>query len=168
MELKECTQWLKILQKKCWPGDPYYNALAAVIQHIEEQPTLYQHGLDDAWEAAFKVVSTDAGDREKLFGYASWSDVKDLGPERVIEIIKGYNNSPANVTVGDEIIVDKHLGLVTKVAENPINSNSVIAKGILDNGEFFEMRAIKNSDKTGRHFDQIESLLNTLKNNEED
>ena len=89
--------------------------------------------------------------------------MKDLGPERVIEIIKGYNNSPANVTVGEEIIVDKHMGLVTKVAENPLNSNSVIASGILDNGEFFEVRSVKNSDKTGRHFDQIASTLDSLK-----
>lgn len=167
MELRECTQWLKILKKKCWPGEPYYNALESVIQYIEEQPTFYQHGLDDAWKAAFKVVSTDADDREKLFGYSSWLDVKDLGPERVIEIIKGYNNSHANITVGDEIIVDKRIGLVTKVAENPLNSNSVIASGILDNGELFEMRAIKNSDKTGRHFDQIASILDDLKNSEE-
>ena len=149
-------------------GSSYYNALASVIQHIEEQPTLYQYGLDDAWEAAFKVVSTDADDREKLFGHSSWSDVKDLGPERVIEIIKNYNNSPASVIVGDEIIVDKHKGVVTKVAENPLNPSSVIARGILDNGEFFEMRAVKNSDKTGRHFDQIGNILDNLKNSEED
>ena len=97
---------------------------------------------------------------------AEWfEDCEEIGDvvcgftvQRIVEIIKAYEEKKeAEIKVGDEVITwanDK--AVATRVEDNCVR---VMFK---DGSGFRESHTINELKKTGRHFDEVEQLLNKL------
>lgn len=127
----------------------------------------YQKGLDDAWEAAEKIVCDETlgmstlmhifnrGTLERIF--------KDIPPAEAIAKLKAYEEQKADeeVEVGDEV-TDIQSGanfLVTHLWESNHGDKGV--SGFNNDCSAFSATLDKVS-KTGRHFD-IEEILEEMK-----
>ena len=128
----------------------------------------YQRGLDDAWEAARKIVCDDElgwntllhifnrGNFDGIFG--------DFSPSEAIAKLKAYEeNQKADdeIKVGDEVI-DTQSGTRFCVTHFWVNNHG--EKGV--SGFNHECSALQDTNdnvkKTGRHFD-IDKILEEMK-----
>ena len=118
-----------------------------------ERNSEYQHGLDDAWEAARKLFSTMAeSDIEKAFpiewNSGGFNALMNLQPQEAIERLKSYEDD--KIKRGDIVNVkrickDDLLGVVTKVCED----NCYIMWGDGSGGAWSKDSVVK----TGKHID---------------
>jgi hypothetical protein len=125
----------------------------------------YQKGLSDAWEAARKIASDNAGQNYSIFGQHFTVEILNThSASEVIEEIRAYEQAQKEkeeqIQVGDE--VDAPFGKAIVV-----NIDSVAKKiwVMYANGrsgfDFF-----KNAPtKTGRHFPEIAEVMRKMKEN---
>lgn len=131
----------------------------------------YQRGLNDAWEAARKIINLpiDGGlavrDLTNIFGI-DYDDpekvLKDFRGESAVKRIATYEakkKAEEEIEVGDEVEAD-------------YTRNGIIAKKSKDDGwyvvigkDFAKYTILKSHiiKKTGRHFPQVTELLDAMK-----
>ena len=138
----------------------------------------YQQGLDDAWECAKRIslVKTDedcpyfsVAELKKIFGYSSLQSVFDnYSASEALAKIKAYEGqqkADAEIKVGDEVFF--------VFADGETIEPFIVFSIKDDNGKKY-YEGIQVSDgrwvggglkyyKTGRHFQQVEELLNAMK-----
>lgn len=130
----------------------------------------YQRGLDDAWEAAKKIINLprDGGltvyDLINIFG-VDYDDpekvLKDFKGESAVKRIATYEakkKAEEEIKVGDEVETDYTGNGI--IVEKPKNGWCVII------GKGFARHTIHKSHiikKTGRHFPQVSELLGAMK-----
>ena len=121
----------------------------------------YQKGLEDAWEAARKIVTMP--DRDFIN-----SDILDLDPgesiftkyaaSKAIAKLKAYEEQKAvdEIKVGDEVIdKDGDKTIVT-------NIHGELFDGLFYDGSTMSDMFLEDVEKTGRHFD-IDKILEEMK-----
>lgn len=113
----------------------------------------YHKGLEEAWECAKKIYNMSAEKIIAIFG--SCSNWVDFTAEEAIKKIKEYENN--EIRVGDEVYLldENRKSVVTCVADN-------YAVMITQKGKW-SVENVKKIHKTGKHFDEIEKVLNLLK-----
>lgn len=122
----------------------------------------YQQGLDDAWEAARKIVTWP--DRSLVN-----SDTFDLDPgeniftkysaSRAIEKLKAYEEKQDDkIDVGDEVTPKRNVGWKGVVVG--IDDDNAM---VMTSDGYSAMYQIEILCKTGRHFD-IASILEDMRN----
>lgn len=124
----------------------------------------YQRGLEDAWEAARKIVlSPDEGGTSlpilfAIFGSGSMQHVfRNFSASEVIEKLKAYEKKQDDkIEVGDEV-ADKD-GDKTIVT----NIHGDLFDGLCSDGSTMTDLFLDDNRKTGRHFD-IEKILEAMK-----
>lgn len=124
----------------------------------------YEDGLKDAWKVAKKIGGTDnaytCGELSDIFGSCSVSYVFDnFTVFEAIDAMENYDE----IKVGDEV-VDKNnwgiKGVVTKTNERYI---SIVEK----EGKVNRLKK-DEFNKTGRHFPQIEEMLEQMQEGEDE
>lgn len=123
----------------------------------------YEDGLNDAWKVAKKIGGIDnsytCGELSDIFGSCSVAYIFDYFT--VSEAIDAIENH-ARIKVGDEV-VNKY-GWKRVVTNTHINGEVTLMDS---NGDFYVYCKAEVSDldlkKTGRHFPQIEKVLQQLK-----
>lgn len=116
----------------------------------------YEQGLSDAWEAERKVVALSTVDRRKVFGSEyMYSILEKHTASEAIEKLKAYEQEQNEIQVGDEVITDSGKAVVMGVG--PVHFEYVYADGSSGYDE------VKNVKKTGRHFPEIVSVLQKMK-----
>lgn len=120
----------------------------------------YDDGLDDAWECAKKLMLSmaDGGlnrdELQDIFGNTDYYNLlKTLTASEAMAKIKEYNEG---IKVGDEVIDNNtnYFGVVTRVKDLMVYvTYRDGSSGIHYMSEF---------TKTGRHFPQIEEVLNQM------
>lgn len=122
----------------------------------------YEDGLNEAWGAARKIGSADGykcGELEEIFGSGSVGYILDyLTASEAIDAIEKYESE--RIKVGDEV---KYRSVVGVVLEHDDNSTSVMKT----NGNVSTIYNKRDLKKTGRHFPQIEELLQKMQEGNE-
>ena len=136
-----------------------------INEHYRDlQDTVYQRGLDDAWEAAKKIVCDEKLDWNTLlhlFNRGNFTGIfGDFSAAEAIEKLKAYEEKQKaddKIEVGDEIIPSYSdiAGVVTL-----IDSDTIYV--LWRDGSSTSMIKLKDVRKTGRHFD-IQSILEEMR-----
>lgn len=122
----------------------------------------YEDGLNDAWECAKKVLC-DSGcnlvELEDIFGNHTIDGIfNTYTASEAIDAIEKYESE--RIKVGDEV---KYRSVVGVVLEHDDNSTSVMKT----NGNVSTIYNKRDLKKTGRHFPQIEELLQKMQEGNE-
>ena len=128
----------------------------------------YQKGLEDAWEAARRiVVDTDhgglaLGTLSEIFGTQSCSYImRENTAQEAIDKIKAYEDKRSDrIEVGDEVNWDGVCFIVTKIFQ-PRNMKEQ-CDGIDDDGSVYHDILMEDLKKTGKHYD-IASILEAMR-----
>jgi hypothetical protein len=126
-----------------------------------EMPKTYEEGLQDAWELARKIFTTECFALQKLFGHSDEGQIiMTNDPQEALAKLKAYEETQ-EIKVGDVVYADDEpdtYGVVTWVKDNFIyvmwNDGSC---GSERKNEFC---------KTSKHID-IESLLGQIRGTNE-
>ena len=132
----------------------------------------YDHGYEDgkkeAWEAAKKIAHSKGlslQEMRQIFGTASFSSVfiENTASEAIAKI-KEYEEQQkqdAEIKVGDEVVIDDSIGLVTRAFPGAVTCYVMRKDG--SSGE--EDR--NDCKTTGRHFNQIAEVLTEMRGDKE-
>ena len=119
----------------------------------------YQEGMEAVWKALTFWYNHDDDKRMKEF--LNFKNMKDIvlnyPPVELIDRIDAYKEEQKKIKVGDEV-KHKDTGrtfVVTKAGD--------WLDGFNERGEQFAEKAAECWEKTGRHFDEVEQLLNAIK-----
>ena len=140
---------------------PYDEAFAGY------QESAYQKGLEDAWEAARRIVACpeqgglDMSEIKEVFGF-NVPDVGDLfatiTAEEAIAKLKAYDKQNS-INVGDEVENTETLqkGVVYEVVPDQVTGFYLAGRQVHFCWLKSEVR------KTGRHFDEVDRLLERMR-----
>lgn len=128
----------------------------------------YEKGLNDAWEAAYKIIAPirnggfDGDTLKKIFDEGNqYEIIKNYTAKIAVEKIKNYEDIihiEDMIHIGDEVTAYGLKFIVTEIDDNSIG-------GIDVNGNIFTY--IPNEcTKTGKHNDKLVALLKELQNDE--
>lgn len=120
----------------------------------------YEDGLNDAWKAARKILCESGYNFEKLediFGFHTLDGILNIfTASEAIAKIEEYEN---RIEVGDEVECNKEKGVVLEFDEDSTTIMKPSGKAVIVcNKEIIT--------KTGRHFSQIEEVLERMKEDE--
>ena len=140
-----------------------YDTAYADAEEIYEsgKRAMYQKGLIDAWEAAGKIgYSLKSSIVAEIFGTPYSSQIfSGYTASECIEKIRAYEQGKKEeqVHVGDEVISPNGKGVVTEITDRYVRIMYVKGSG----------QVVKPEDltKTGRHFVEIDTVLEKMKEN---
>ena len=124
----------------------------------------YRKGLDDAWEYALKVgmygceyYKNNVFPKHKT--YDVWDIIRHYSASEAIAKIKEYEKGLSDISVGDEVycIGPNHRSLVTAILEDCKKAVLISASGK------WATEYLKNLNKTGKHYSELEKMLDELK-----
>ena len=125
----------------------------AICEEKHDAEEAYQQGLNDAWDAARKIASDNAGQNYSIFGQHFTAEILNThSASEAIEKIRQYERGKEEqIQVGDEVISPNGKGVVTEIKD--IYVRIMYAKG--------SGQVVKPEDltKTGRHFPEIAEVL---------
>lgn len=132
-----------------------------------DETEAYNKGLQDAWEAAGKLIkpSFDGGipldDIDRIFCSSSFTKIfDDIKASQAIERIKAYETKKAEeqeIRVGDEVRHKEHRDL--KIIVTAIAARTSTIHGMNNEGFPIISNNIEKWEKTGKHYDEIERLF---------
>ena len=139
----------------------------------------YQEGLNDAWGCVKKIVypTEDGGlsthDLKEIFGDAvrgrSSYIVRNFSPSEAIRKIEDYEERQKQkadeIRVGDEVYVisENNKSVVTHIFNN---SHGPVAMLLSGDAKWIDVE-LQYLNKTGKHYDAIDDVLNELRGDEE-
>lgn len=129
----------------------------------------YQRGLDDAWEAARKIVRMPEGDLLNIFTecYSAVCTALQVllkyDASEAIEKLKAYEEQKADdeIKVGDEVVWTEDEDVVIIVTLIYTSNGIEWCDGICRDGKVYQI-ITEHARKTGRHFD-IDKILEGMK-----
>ena len=121
----------------------------------------YEKGLNDAWDAARKIVDMYSEVRRKIFGENLIQRIQSIySASEAIEKIRQYEQrQEEQIQVGDEVATV--LGEAVVVGVGPVHLAYVYAEGSTGSDK------VKNVKKTGRHFPEISEVLKKMREGEQ-
>ena len=127
------------------------------------QDDAYQRGLNDAWEAARKIVCDESFDWNTLlhiFDSRSFEIIfRNFSASEAVAKLKAYEEKQDDkIEVGDEVKWHSNVVVVTRLYKDGVLD---WCDGISKDGRAFHVLA-ENVRKTGRHFD-IASILEDMR-----
>ena len=129
------------------------------------QDEAYLRGLEEAWEAARKIMCDDGIDMNTLCTIfrrgCSDSIIRDYSASEAIAKLKAYEDGKHSdrIEVGDEVIwSDGSTIIVTMVY---VDGGSEWCDGVNQNGRAYHV-LLENVRKTGKHYD-IQSILEAMR-----
>lgn len=127
----------------------------------------YQRGLDDAWEAARKIVCDDELDWNTLLHLFNRSNFEgifgDFSPSEAIDKLKAYEEKQKaenEINVGDEVDWSGDKFIVTRIFQPYDKAEE--CDGVDMDGCTYHDVLISGLTKTGRHVDITDMLKGAL------
>lgn len=135
-----------------------------------ESEKSYEQGLNDAWECANKIMNMSCGELSEIFPDFKGFPFEECSASEAIAKIKEYKESK-KLHVGDEIKFEfggvglyNAIGVIIRIDDDDYlhilsgnNDPDYATIGINPH------RDTVHVEKTGRHFPQIEEVLNAMK-----
>jgi len=135
-----------------------------INEHFSDmQDTAYQRGLNDAWEAARKIIEMTSPPYWEVFNEYKEDLFGKITATEAIAKLKAYEEKQKaddEIRVGDEVNWLGDCFVVTRIFQ-PRNMKEQ-CDGIDDDGCVYHDVLIKDLEKTGRRFD-IASILEEMK-----
>lgn len=125
----------------------------------------YQKGLEDAWECVRRL--------EAILYDAKWGEFSDLSyhelintflPTEVIAILEAYEDEQKQIRVGDE--VESYLGRKYIIYKLSDDGETACGLDLTDYPVIQNMFTASKAKKTGRHFDEIETMMEKMRGEE--
>lgn len=130
----------------------------------KEIQEVYQRGLSDAWEAARKIASDNAGRNYSIFGQHFTVEILNThSASECIEKIRQYEQE--QIQVGDEVIpreTEYDTMIVTRLWKDDYDSDCIDAIGFDGRISSF---LVSRVSKTGKHY-EIAEVLAKMKESE--
>lgn len=135
-----------------------------------ESEKSYEQGLNDAWECANKIMNMSGGELSEIFPDFKGFPFEECSASEAIAKIKKYEESK-KLHIGDEIKFEfggvglyNAIGVIVRIDDDDYLH---ILSGNND-PDYATIRINPHRDtvhveKTGRHFPQIEEVLNAMK-----
>jgi len=127
----------------------------------------YQRGLNDAWDAARKIVLSredgglfDYEERKAVLGCGNYMALKTFLAPEAIEKIRQYEQKQEKIKVGDEVINDEDIKGVT------VDMDDYLLH-VLDENGVIQAWPREDVVKTGRHFPEIAEVIKTMQEEEQ-
>lgn len=127
----------------------------------------YRKGLEDAWDAARKIVLSreDGGlfgyeERKAVFGCGNYMALKTFLAPEAIKKIRQYEQEQKDFKVGDEVISDEDIKGVT------VDMDDYLLH-VLDENGVIQAWPIEDAVKTGRYFPEIAEVLRKMQEEKE-
>ena len=124
----------------------------------------YQKGLDEAWCVASSISCMDVSKQLEIFNESG--DANIFGcytAQGALDKLKEYEEQhPDEIEVGDEVYLLDELYPRVVTCITTINGENPTAIQLTTSGKWCA-DDVTTLHKTGRHFDQIEEVLNSLK-----
>ena len=125
----------------------------------------YQNGLDDAWEAAKKLVWETSVEELEMMGLLGKNETCESGKvlekhtaAEAIAKLKEYEQRQKSIQVGDEVTMGKaSIGIVTRIFYDCGHHYNVVWSD--GNTGFYGESDLK---RTGRHFPEIQQALERI------
>ena len=129
IELPENTYWIQWIMKGTKDGHPYmdFKDVEDLTPYTEPdteaiEKEAYQRGLDDAWEAAKKIVSIPTAELHTMLDKAVYYDTvfRDCTASECIEKIRAYEEkkkAEQEIKVGDWVQNGGVIGVVTYIEQ---------------------------------------------------
>ena len=122
----------------------------------------YQRGLNDAWEAARKVVALSTVDRRKVFGSEyMYSILENHTASEAIEKIRQYKQEQEEIKVGDEVTAEEE---TSKFVVTWMNDRCIC--GVDEEGKCYSYEPREISGRTGRCFPEIAEVMQKMRETE--
>lgn len=134
----------------------------------EDMESEYNRGLNEAWEAARKIILNDSLSWRKLiqiFGTASLERImKRNTASEAISKIKEYEEQQKQFAVGDEVYSDAFddKGIITHITTDKVSCVCIIC-----NGSTMMKVGTNGLHKTGRTFPKIAEVLAEMRGESE-
>lgn len=122
----------------------------------------YQKGLVESWSLASAISCMDAKKQFEIFNESGDANVFGCHTAQgALDKLKEYEQKQSEIKVGDEVIYDGtgYRGIVTKI----FKSDKMYYRCVRYDGDLSTENSDNPPTKTGRHFDQIEEVLEALK-----
>lgn len=149
------------------------NGLSKIERADEEKEKSYEDGLNDAWEAAKKIIllppaqgGFNYGQLDSIFGHHYTKEIfnTNTASEAISKIDKYEKDKDKDgIKIGDEVIENTYdlLGVVIKVTPEELKAHVVFCNGGFGVFSFNELK------KTGKHYDEIQVLLEKMRGKDE-
>ena len=133
---------------------------------------LYKRGLADAWDAAKKIDHMSDEDIKNVFGCGFSTVFETIGASEAITRIKEYEQKKQEqeIKVGDEIQFKTNHKIkvcVLKVENENFDGFTIAHPNSANIGHVWAVRDLTDWERTGRHFDEIASALEKMKEGQE-
>ena len=140
------------------------------LKKYERDDEAYQRGLDEAWEAAEKVLMLESEELKEIFDVIYEEEVfGNFTPAKAIEKLRAYEEQKKaedEIKVGDEVLVEHSSHIVRGVVAFKINEEVYrLIKSENERNDLFVNYPVRKKyikGKTGRHFPQVAELLAAL------
>lgn len=133
----------------------------------------YQRGLDDAWEAARYLFSEMSNTEINLVFPHEWNNggfkaLMALDPKDAIDRINAFERKqkPDEIKVGDE--VEAYSGRAIVFGTFTDTKGEKFCRYWYPSDDSFNKDKTENLKKTGRHFPQVEKLIEAMKGEQRD
>lgn len=144
--------------------------LAKVNDLKDEVKEAYKKGyaktMEDIQTAVrvFRVMNNE--DRKRHFDgkYTTAAILDTFDPREIVEKLKAYEKEQSKIKVGDEVKVENSGGYLGKAIVTYVDKYEKEIYVVFAGGSAGEITDGTRLRKTGRHFDEVESLLKILKN----
>ena len=122
----------------------------------------YENGLNDAWEAAREIATIPYDKGEIIFGATGWHIIMKYTASEVIAKIKAWKEKKQEIKVGDEVTFRHDYGPDIVVVVTYIGQDGFI--DCMDGrGSQYAHKNPKRCTKTGRHFPEIATVLEKMR-----
>ena len=145
-----------------------YDAACKDIDVKSKTNAAYRKGLEDAWNAARKIVLSreDGGlfgyeERKAVFGCGNYMALKKFLAQEAIEKIRQYEQKQEKIKAGNEVNGKGGRGVITKISDDGDHFNVMWENG--STGYYM----IGDFKKTGRNFPEIAEVLRKMQEEKE-
>lgn len=129
----------------------------------------YAKAIEDIQEVVRTLLAMDYNDKDLCFGgsHITAEILSEFDVREIVERLEAYEKEQSKIKVGDEVKVENSGGYLGKAIVTYVDKYEKEIYVVFAGGSAGEITDRTKLRKTGRHFDEIEKLIEILKGGED-
>lgn len=129
----------------------------------------YAKAMEDIQKAIRTLLAMGYGDRDLYFGgsHITAEILSEFDVREIVERLEAYKKEQSKIKVGDEVKVENSGGYLGKAIVTYVDKYEKEIYVVFAGGSAGEITDGTRLRKTGRHFDEVEKLIEVLKGGED-
>lgn len=125
----------------------------------------YAKAMEDIQEAVRMLLAMDYNDKDLYFGgsHITAEILSEFDVREIVERLEAYKKEQSKIKVGDEVKVENSGGYLGKAIVTYVDKYEKEIYVVFAGGSAGEITDGTRLRKTGRHFDEVEKLIEVLK-----